>query len=155
MSVTVRRAITADAAGLTAVAHNAKRHWGYPEAWIRGWSDQLTVVPEYIAEHTVFLVEIEGVLGGFYALRGSAPVVELDHLWVAPECIGQGLGRRLVDHALDACRAAGVRRIEIDSDPHAETFYEHLGARRIGKTPAPVEGQPRRYLPRMVLELTD
>ena len=152
MSITIRRAIGADAAVLTAVAHDAKRHWNYPEAWIRSWRDQLTVTPAYIEEQRVFLVEIEGVIGGFYALRGRGPVVELDHLWVAPARVGQGLGRRLVDHA---CRTAGVRRIEIDSDPHAEAFYAHLGARRIGKTPAPVEGEPERYLPRMVLEPAD
>ncbi len=94
---------------LTAVAHAAKRHWNYPEAWIREWREQLTVTPAYIDEHRVFLIEIEGTVGGFYALRGNGPVVELDHLWVDPERIGQGLGRRLVEHALAEARRSVVR----------------------------------------------
>lgn len=155
LSATIRRVDRKDAATLTAVAHAAKRHWNYPEAWIREWRERLTVTPAYIDEHRVFLIEIEGAVGGFYALRGNGPVVELDHLWVDPRHIGQGLGRCLVEHALAEARRSGVRRIEIDSDPNAEAFYEHIGARRIGKTPAPVDGDAERYLPRMVLEPTD
>jgi GNAT superfamily N-acetyltransferase len=137
---------------LTTIAHAAKRHWNYPEAWIRKWREQLTVTPAYTDEHRVFLLEIEGAIGGFYALRGNGSTVELDHLWVDPGCIGRGLGRRLLEHALAEARGSGSQRIEIDSDPHAESFYEHLGARRIGKTAAPVDGDAARYLPRMVLE---
>ena len=152
MSATIRRADRTDAAALTIIAHAAKRHWNYPAAWIRMWREQLTVTPAYVDEHRVFVVEIDGTVGGFYALTGTGPVIELDHLWVDPGCIGEGLGRRLLEHALAEASRGGAQRIEIDSDPHAETFYEHLGARRIGKTAAPVEGDAARYLPRMVLK---
>ncbi len=155
MSATIRRANRTDAAALTTVAHAAKRYWDYPEAWIREWREQLTVTPDYADEHRVFLLEIEGAVGGFYALRGTGPTVELDHLWVEPGHIGQGLGRLLLEHALAEARGSGTQRIEIDSDPHAESFYEHLGARRIGETAAPVDGDAERYLPRLVLELAD
>ena len=42
----IRRAVSGDAAGLTAVAHAAKRHWGYPESWIALWERELTVSAE-------------------------------------------------------------------------------------------------------------
>jgi len=151
----IRQADRTDHTTLTAIAHAAKRHWNYPEAWIREWREQLTVTPAYIDEHRVFVIEIERAIGGFYALRGNGPVIELDNLWVDPQRIGQGLGRCLVEHLMAAARAGGAQRIEIDSDPHAEAFYVHLGARRIGKTPAPVDGDAERYLPRLVLELAD
>ena len=155
MSARIRRADRAEASRLTIIAHAAKRYWNYPEAWIREWREQLTVTPAYIDEHRVFVIEIERVVAGFYALRGDRPTVELDHMWVDPEYIGQGLGRRLVEHVMAEARAGGAQRIEIDSDPHAEAFYSHLGARRIGETPAPVNGDPERYLPRLLLELAD
>lgn len=155
MNTTIRRADRTDAAVLTAVAHAAKRHWDYPEAWIRKWREQLTVTPAYVDEHRVFVVEVDGTIGGFYALRGDSLTVELDHMWVDPKHIGRGLGRRLVEHGMAQARAGGTRSIEIDSDPHAEAFYAHLGARRIGKTAAPMDGKPARYLPRLVLELAD
>ena len=155
MNPTIRRADRTDAAVLTAVAHAAKRHWNYPEAWILEWREQLTVTPTYVDEHRVFVVEVDGTVGGFYALNGNSPVIELDHMWLDPEHIGHGLGRRLVEHCIAEARAGGSRSIEIDSDPHAEAFYAHLGARRIGKTPAPMDGDAERYLPRLVLELAD
>ena len=94
MSATIRRANRTDAPALTIVAHAAKRHWNYPEAWIREWREQLTVTPDYADEHRVFLLEIEGDVGGFYALRGTGSTVELDHLWVDPGHIGEATPRR-------------------------------------------------------------
>jgi len=151
--MTIRRAHRSEAEELTRIAHAAKRHWDYPEAWIREWREQLTVTAEYIDGHRVFVAEVEGGVGGFYALSGDAAVIELDHMWVDPPHIGRGIGRRLVEHGMHEARGGGGRRIEIDSDPHAESFYLRLGARRIGKTPAPVDGDAERYLPRMLLEL--
>ena len=151
----IRRAKNTDADALTTVAHAAKRHWNYPEAWIRQWRDQLTLSAVYIDEHRVFLIQVDDAIGGFYSLNGNGSTLELDHLWVDPAHIGKGLGRRLLEHATAQARDGEANRIEIDSDPHAESFYEHFGAKRIGKTPAPMEEAPQRYLPRMVLELAD
>jgi GNAT superfamily N-acetyltransferase len=155
LSVIIRRADGNDADALTTIALAAKSYWKYPETWIRQWRDQLTVTAAYTGEHRVFLIQIDDAVGGFYSLNGNGSTLELDHLWIDPAHIGRGLGRRLLEHATAQARDAGARRIEIDSDPHAESFYEHFGARGIGKTPAPMEGEPERYLPRMVLELAD
>jgi len=155
LSVKMRPADRADASRLTTIAHAAKRHWNYPEEWIIEWREQLTVTPDYIEEHRVFAIEVDGAVAGFYALQGDGPAVELDHMWLDPQFIGQGLGRRLVEHAMVQARGAGAQRMEIDSDPHAEAFYAHIGAQRIGKTAAPVEGDEDRYLPRLSLELSD
>ena len=149
----IRRAVATDAARLTEIAHAAKRHWGYPEAWIVGWRDQLTLTGTYLSEQHVELVESGGKTAGFFALRKNRDVTELDHLWIDPPFIGKGLGRRLLEHAAGICRAEGIRRVEIDADPYAEDFYLHIGARRSGKTPAPVDGDPERYLPRLTLDV--
>ena len=153
MSTTIRRAVTADAARLTAIAHAAKSHWDYPEAWIRSWSEQLTVTRDDVDAQRVFLIEERGETLGFYALSGHGATLELDHLWIDPPGIGRGLGRDLLEHACGEARNAGAKRIETDSDPFAEGFYERMGARRIGKTPAPMDGAADRYLPRMALPL--
>jgi len=149
----MRRATPTDCPRLTEIAHAAKRYWGYPEAWIVNWRDQLTITEGYVAAQYVELVEIGGAPAGFFALRKHRDFTELDHLWVDPAIIGQGLGRKLLEQAVSVCRGEGVERVEIDSDPYAEPFYLHMGARRIGKTPAAVEGDPERYLPRMTLDV--
>lgn len=153
MKSTIRRARPVEAERLTEIAHAAKRYWNYPEAWIREWRDPLTVTRASIETQRMFVAEADGVIAGFYALSGAGPVVELEHLWIDPGYIGRGLGRRLVEHCKREARARGAERIEIDSDPHAEPFYVRVGAHRIGGTPAPMEGDESRYLPRLALVL--
>ena len=52
-----RAARLEEAAQLSAIAHAAKRHWGYPEAWIQHWRLTLTITPEYIARNPTFVAE--------------------------------------------------------------------------------------------------
>jgi GNAT superfamily N-acetyltransferase len=73
-------------------------------------------------------------------------------LFVAPDVLRSGLGRRLWAHLEDTARAAGARRLEVDSDPHAEGFYLAMAMRRIGD--APSGSIPGRMLPHLAKELT-
>jgi GNAT superfamily N-acetyltransferase len=146
----IPRALPTDAAALTRIAHAAKRHWGYPEAWIALWNDALTVTPQALERHAVYCA-VEGIeLLGFYALAGSGPTRELEHLWVTPEHMGAGVGRRLLHHAVETLRATGGVTLRIVSDPNAEGFYLKMGARRIGEMPSQPEG---RALPLLLLEV--
>ena len=148
MNTVIRRARPDEADALTAIAHAAKRHWGYPETWIAGWRDALTVTPAYIRRHIVFAAAEGDHPRGFYALSMRGGDAVLDHFWIAPERMGRGLGRALFEHAIRTAREQGAARLEIDSDPHAEGFYLRMGARRIGEVPADVDGA-RRVLPRL------
>jgi GNAT superfamily N-acetyltransferase len=150
----IRRARTDEAAALTAIAHAAKRHWGYPEAWVARWRDALTLTPAYVRDHPVFVAaEAEGDRPrGFYALTVQGSDAVLEHLWMEPEWMGLGIGRALLGHAIESARAQGATRLEIDSDPHAEDFYRRMGARRIGEVRADVD-EVRRVLPRLEIAL--
>jgi len=52
--------------------------------------------------------------------------------WGYSDGVRSGHGRRHFERAADVARDWGYRILEFDSDPHAETFYLHLGAERIG-----------------------
>src|SRR5207249_5029517 len=93
MDAVIRRALPADARALTRVAHAAKRHWKYPEDWIRRWRDALTVTRRFVEHHPIYGAVRGARLLGFYALSGVGPTRELEHFWVAPEQIGRGVGR--------------------------------------------------------------
>ena len=82
--------------------------------------------------------------------QGDTP--ELVHLWVLPEAMGRGVGRSLFLHAVDRARALKLPRIEIESDPNAEPFYEGLGARRLRTVRRDMDRQ-RRDVPIMVYEI--
>lgn len=138
---------------LTTIAHEAKRHWGYPEHWIKHWQEELTISPDYLATNQVFLAEKDDQILGFYALIIRQEKAELDHLWVAPEYIGSGVGKELFIHAMQSATRRNVSEIEILSDPNAEGFYRKMGAHRIGETASEIDGQPR-SLPRLTVDPT-
>jgi GNAT superfamily N-acetyltransferase len=141
--LTIRCASPGEAAVLTRIAHDAKRHWGYPESWIKHWQDDLTISPDLIATNQVFLAEKDDQILGFYALIIRQDKAELDHLWVAPEHIGSGVGKELFIHAMQSAARRSVSEIEILSDPNAEGFYRKMGAHRIGETVSEIDGAPR------------
>jgi ribosomal protein S18 acetylase RimI-like enzyme len=154
---TIRRAVPGDAPALTVIAHAAKRHWGYDERWIAAWKKALTVDSSFIERAEVFVAVRSGDTGaervlGFHALVVSGGRASLEHLWVSPEHMGQGIGRLLVDHAGMLSLALGAESMLIESDPNAEAFYARLGARRVGDVPADVPGVAR-SLPLMELQL--
>lgn len=151
MTLIIRQAERHEAATLTEIAFAAKRFWGYPESWIEVWREYLTITPDYIERHEVFVAVESDRLIGFYALVISEGKTELDHLWIWPERIGKGVGSRLLGHAIDRAAALNIATIEIVADPNAEGFYLKAGARRIGEVISIIEGQERR-LPRLAID---
>lgn len=146
----VRRAHRTDAAVLTRIAHAAKRHWGYPEEWIRLWAADLTLSAESIDEQLVYAACRGAEVVGLYALSRDGDAFELEHMWVDPPHLGTGVGGRLFDHAVATARSHGGATLHIASDPHAEGFYRRMGARRVGE----VASSPGdRTLPLLVFDL--
>ncbi len=150
MTTTIRRARPDDAPALTRIAHAAKRHWRYPDAWIRLWEQDLTVTPGFVRRHPTWCAVRGGRVVGFWAVSGRGTTRELEHMWVDPRRIGGGIGRALLAHCEDRLRRMGVTRLDIASDPNAEGFYRRLGARRVGEVPARPEG---RTLPLLTLAI--
>ena len=146
------RAKPDDAAVLTEIAFAAKRHWGYPERWIESWREALTVQPEFIARHETYAATLDGRTVGFYALGRKDDTLDLLHLWVLPEAMGRGVGRSLFFHSLERARKSEFQKLQIESDPNAEGFYQHMGAHRVGTSIKEVDGQ-RRELPDLIYEI--
>jgi ribosomal protein S18 acetylase RimI-like enzyme len=137
---------------LTAIAHAAKRHWGYPEEWIDLWKADLTYTPALLADLDVLVAELDEAepIAGLVAVLCRGDEAAIEGLWVDPDRLGRGIGRSLLAAAVSAARAAGVRRVTIVSDPNAVGFYERSGARVVGwKESSP----PGRMLPRLDLAL--
>ena len=147
----VRLAKPEEAGALTDLAHESKRHWGYPENWISHWKDALTITPEYIAANQVFVAEDDESIIGFYALVVSGDRAELDHMWVSPDHLGTGVGKALFVHAMRAAKGQSLSEVEILSDPNAEGFYQKMGAYRTGESVSEVDGQSR-VLPRLTID---
>ncbi|HET7269843.1 MAG TPA: GNAT family N-acetyltransferase, partial [Rubrobacter sp.] len=110
--VDIRRAVQEDAGTLTRIAFAAKRHWGYPEAWIQHWKESLTITPEFVRNNEVYAAIFDSEPFAFYALTGAGRTVELEHLWVSPGWIGKGIGRVLFEHAMREAASGGAHALE-------------------------------------------
>ncbi len=147
----IRRSSPEEAATLTQIALDAKRHWGYPEHWIKHWESDLTISTDFVADNQVFVAEADGEVRGFYALCIDGAKAELEHMWVKPQYIGTGVGKELFLDAMDRASALSVREVEISADRNAAGFYERMGAKKIGETNSSIDGQVRK-LPRLKIE---
>jgi GNAT superfamily N-acetyltransferase len=162
----IRPALPAEADALTAIALAAKRHWGYPEAWIELWRRELTYTSDSFARLTIFCAEIAGDVVGVCSLSFDQPEApgpldppegaadpggaEIEGLWITPSHMRRGIGAALMAHAVDEARRQGAHHLRIVADPYAVAFYETLGARHVGTLASRPAG---RELPVLRLDL--
>lgn len=147
-AVTVRDATEDEAETLTELAMRSKAHWGYDDHFMEQCRNELTVsAKKILAENFIYRVAVlQGRLVAFYAIEWlEGNNASLEALFVEPDCIGRGHGRRLVGDAGKIARARGVSEILIEGDPHADGFYRGVGAARIGSRPS--GSIPGRWLP--------
>ncbi len=147
----IRRALPKESPALTEIAHDAKRHWGYPEHWIQHWQSDLVISSDFVSSNPVYVAEQDGELLGFYALIVRDQRAELEHMWVAPRFIGHGIGKDLFIHAMGEAAGQNVTAVEISSDPNAEGFYRKMGAEKIGEVASEINGELR-VLPRLSVD---
>jgi GNAT superfamily N-acetyltransferase len=152
-TIKITRAHPSDAPVLSAIAHAAKAHWGYPPHWMKQWREQLTITPEFIAAHETFMAEVDGEILGFHSLVETTESWHLEHLWILPKAISRGFGRSLFDHATARAAALGALCLTIEADPNAEPFYRHMGAVRTGVIKGEIDGCAR-DLPLLSFDLT-
>jgi GNAT superfamily N-acetyltransferase len=148
----IRPATSNEAPSLTQIALEAKRYWGYPEHWIKHWESDLTISPEFITGNQVYVFESDGEIRGFYALSVNQTDAELEHMWVAPQYIGTGIGKELFLDAMNRAATFNVNEVQFTADPNAAGFYERMGAKKIGEANSTIDGQARK-LPRMKIDL--
>jgi GNAT superfamily N-acetyltransferase len=125
----------------------SKAYWGYDEGFLEACRAELALSGEEIAASTVIVAEEEGRVRGFARLAGTPPRGELTHLFIDPEAIGLGIGRRLFSEIQARAVSRGFTAIVIDSEPAAAGFYRAMGAREAGRVPS--GSIPGRELPRL------
>ena len=150
--ISIRRVVPTEADVLTQIALSAKAHWGYPDRWMEIWTPELTFSPEYFEEHESWVALDDARPIAFYTLEEKSGNAWLENLWVLPEYIGRGAGRRLFLHAMSRSRELGHKTLQLEADPNAVGFYEKMGMYKIGERQSEVEGR-QRVLPVMEMKL--
>jgi GNAT superfamily N-acetyltransferase len=135
--VEIRRARAGEAELLSALALRSKAHWGYDAEFLERVRPLLTFTEADLLSSAVYVLSVDDRALGVYRISGSAPEGELEDLWLDPAVIGEGLGRRLYQHALQTARELGLRSLVIEGEPNAVGFYEAMGALRFGARRSP------------------
>lgn len=154
MRLRIRSARADEAELLTALIMRSKAYWGYESELLEGWRSDLTLDQEMIAHDSVYCAEdVEsGVVAGVLRLyRQRDGTAYLDHLFVEPAYIGEGVGAQLWRHAVEWAAAQGALALTFSADPNARLFYERMGAVVVDWQESSIV--PGRLLPQMRYDL--
>ena len=89
--------------------------------------DVLVWSGEAIPRGRVRVAVEDGAAVGFATTVPVDGGLELDDLFVEPDRMRRGVGRRLVEDVLDTARAEGVEHVWVTANPHAMAFYTAVG----------------------------
>ena len=150
----IREAEAGEAGWLSALALRSKAHWGYSRDFLEACRDELSVDESRLGaeDYRCFVAVENGSIAGFYTAENiSQGAWELDALFVEPACIGTGIGRSLIQHALHLLSECGAERLVIQGDPNAMDFYRAAGARQVGSRES--GSIPGRFLPLFEIDI--
>jgi GNAT superfamily N-acetyltransferase len=130
---------------LNTISVKSKSYWGYPESWIEKWLDELTLDEDKFSKQNVLIIEFEQNLIGFASIVENNENYEILHLWILPEYIGKGFGKKLLEKTIQTF-VKSDKEVIVEADPNAEPFYQSQGFITYDK----IESFPKgRFLPVM------
>ena len=97
------------------------------------------IINSYIHRGSCFVAELDGQAVGVYVMIDTRPqTVELVNIAVAEEQQGRGIGKQLVNHAIETARSLGYKIMELgtgNSSFGQLALYQKCGFRMIGVDP--------------------
>ena len=134
---------------------SSKAHWGYSPEFMESCREELKVSANKISSPRYFytVAEKHRKVIGFCALeRLSASEFELEALFVEPDHIGSGVGRKLMTQAKNQALSLGGNSLSIGAESNAEKYYSAAGGTVTGKGES--QSIPGRFLPTLTIDLT-
>ena len=142
MNIAIRQAQAGDIAAVLAIYAQP----GMDDGRVLSEDDAQRVFAEFARypNYRLFVVcdEASGRVVGSYALlimhnlaHCGTPSAIAEDVVVLPDCQGQGIGRRMMAHAVEQARQAGCYKLALSSNRKrqaAHAFYESLGFQQHG-----------------------
>jgi GNAT superfamily N-acetyltransferase len=122
----------------------SKSYWHWPAGYLEAALPLHVLTTDYVRSNYCFEVLVpDGRLIAFSSVVANTPRVLLDNLWVTPDLIGRGVGRRTCEHLFRFSREQGLTDLWVLPDPPAEGFYRKVGFADTGeRTPSRVPRGP-------------
>lgn len=135
----ILRTMTVAAFEGVSIDHNIERKFGLinERNWL--WRKGRHVDADAAAQPDgIFVVEFDGKVGGYISTRldRQSGIGWIPNLVVAPGLRGQGLGRRLIEHALNYFRSMGMSLAKIetlDQNPIGQHLYPACGFQEVAR----------------------
>jgi len=145
---TVRLAEVSERVALERLQLRSSMHFPMYRSQLTAHPDAIELPAEQITAGHVRVAERNGVVVGFAVLlERSGDACELDGLFVEPDRMRAGVGRRLVAEAKRIARERGATRIDVVANPQAVAFYEAVGFKPAGEAQTRFGPAPRMSLP--------
>jgi len=136
---------------MSALCLQSKAHWGYDNTFMDNCRDELTITKTDLETGLFQVADIDSKLAGVAQVTLECDTAALELLYVSPLAMGQNVGRALFVWAIAYAKSNHALTMNIIADPHAQQFYEHMGASQIGEYPS--GSIPGRMLPQLSLRL--
>jgi GNAT superfamily N-acetyltransferase len=145
MPAKITKAFLSEIEILNKISIASKAYWGYPDEWMEKWHDALLLSDADFDDHIIFKIEDEESIIGFCVMTEHLEAYEVLHLWILPDFIGKGYGKKLLNHTIKQVVTKN-KPIIVEADPNAEAFYISQGFVTFDQ----VESEPKgRFLPVM------
>jgi N-acetylglutamate synthase-like GNAT family acetyltransferase len=146
-TTTIRPAQLSERDALEALQRRSSMHQPMYRTQLAAHPDAIDLPAEQIATGLVRVAERDGVVVGFAVLvELSGDTCELDGLFVDPDRMRAGVGRRLVEDAKRIARERGATRIDVVANPQSIAFYETVGFIATGESETRFGTAPRMSL---------
>jgi GNAT superfamily N-acetyltransferase len=124
----IRDAWAAEQRALSELQRRASLHWDAYREQLLAHPDAVELPLDQIEAGLVRVAERGADVVGFAVLlEPEQGACELDGLFVEPTHMGAGVGRSLVEDAIEIARERGAKVIEVIANPEAVGFYERVG----------------------------
>jgi GNAT superfamily N-acetyltransferase len=70
----------------------------------------------------------------------------LEHMFIEPDHIGNGIGTKMFDHLRERCRIQSISELGILADPNSRGFYEKMGCVYQCEYPSTIRHRTTPYL---------
>ena len=152
MEIAIRRATPKDAIFLTSILGGAQRYRSDQDDYLDLDNDEFIITGTYIESNMVLVAEKQDTIIGCCSLHKvekactiGGVMVEpgywLEHLFIRPAYIGNGIGRRLVSQVMVYCKEKQIAAFNALSNANLKGFYSKMGAIYIKEMPCNTVGK--------------
>ncbi len=154
----IRPALPNEYKTLTDIGFRSKSVWKYPKTYFDIWEKELTLTSKYLQNNDVFVFETKKTIVGYYSLvildedllvKPDIKIESglwLEHMFIEPEHIGSGLGKKLFIHCIAQSDLKNYGKLKILSDPNVIQFYIKMGCYYVKEYPSTIENRTTPYL---------